>query len=176
MARSMTRNQFVRLSLGGTGALLLVGCPDDDDDVTVGEETGTTVAPPTDTTADTGTETTGDPATETGEPTTDTTTDATGVDDTGTDDTETVPLCQEVETEVGQPNIGPAHDHTVTVPAADVMLGRAATYMLSMDLGHVHEITVTEDMFALLSQGQQVITETLVDATQHSHLVTITCG
>ena len=111
------------------------------------------------------------------EATTESTTGTTGVGDTTTGGTETVgmPVCDEVEAEVGPPSVGPEHGHVVTIPAADVAAGRTTTYMLSMDLGHVHEVTVTQEMFAMLQQGEQVIADTLVDATVHLHPVTITC-
>jgi hypothetical protein len=179
MSRTMTRKQFVRLGLHGAGAamaIIVVGCPDDDDDVTV-DGTETTVSPTTETTE--ATDTTVTPTTETTlEPTTDTTgepTTDTGVDDTAADDT-VADACAEVVSEVGPPSVGPEHDHVVEVPAAAVIAGRTTTYMLSMDLGHVHEITVSQEMFAQLAAGQPVMTETLVDATQHSHPVTLVCA
>jgi hypothetical protein len=180
----MTRKQFVAAGLRTAGAaftVMLVGCPDDDDDVVDVDDTGTTVTPTTETTgapttATAATETTMDGTTQ---PTdaTQTTGETTTSDDTaGATETVGIPVCDEVDTVVGPPSVGPEHDHVVGVPAADVMAGREMTYMLSMDLGHVHEITVTADMFALLAQGQEIMTDTLVDATMHAHTVTLVCG
>lgn len=180
MSRSMTRKEFLAMGLRGTGAamtLILVGCADEDDDVGT-DVTGTTMAGTTvdDTTAATG-ETTGMAETSVDE-TTGTATETTGADDTTTaaEDTVSGPVCDEVEAEVGPPSVGPDHGHVVTIPAEDVVSGRTTTYMLSMDLGHLHEVTVTEAMFALLLEGQEVVADTDLDATQHAHAVTITCA
>jgi hypothetical protein len=179
MSRSLTRKEFVALGLRGLGAgatVMLVGCPADDDTVDGGTET--TLANETTGSAETmpPLETTVAETTEAAETTAadDAVTDGTAETGTGTE-TEGAPACASVQAEVGPPSAGPEHDHVVEVPAADVVAGREATYMLSFDLGHLHEITVTTPMFALLAQGEPVVVETGLDATAHAHAVTLVC-
>jgi hypothetical protein len=61
-------------------------------------------------------------------------------------------------------------------PDDDDAAGVEATYMLSLEAGHVHEVTVTPDMFGELQQGEMVMTMTAEDATGHQHPVMIACA
>jgi hypothetical protein len=177
---SMTRKEFLASSLRGVGSvvtLVLVGCPndDDDDDGDDVDATGTTGEPTTGTET-TAAETTVTTGTTMDEDTTGDGTETTGTDDTAADETAGVPACGEVVAEVSQPPVGPEHDHVVVIPSEDVLAGRETTYMTSMDLGHVHWVTVTASMFGLLLDGQEVAVEIDADSTQHTHTITIVCA
>lgn len=67
-------------------------------------------------------------------------------------------------------------NHTLTVPAADVIAGTAKTYTLADNgSGHTHSVTLTAGDFAML-QNNSGITEVSTLSNGHTHNVTVNCA
>lgn len=66
-------------------------------------------------------------------------------------------------------------NHSVTVPASDILAGAQKTYTLTdAGSGHTHTITVTAADFVNLQNNQGVVLTST--STGHSHSVTINCA
>lgn len=67
-------------------------------------------------------------------------------------------------------------NHTLTIPAEDVVAGVAKTYTLSDNgSGHTHEVTLTEADFASLQSNNGVM-EVSTSSAGHTHNVTVNCA
>jgi hypothetical protein len=186
--RSMTRKRFLEVTTKAVPAALVfgVGCSsdnDNDNDNGAGTTSGTTNTTTSQSTSTMGSTTasTSTSATTAGESTTMNAESSSGGAESSSTGGEssgmtTAPACAQVMTEVGPPSMGPAHSHTVEVPAEDVAQGTQQMYMLSFSAGHVHEMTVTEDDFSLLRNDGSVVVDTTMDATGHTHPVTLMCS
>jgi hypothetical protein len=60
------------------------------------------------------------------------------------------------------------------VSPADVLAGTETTYVTTLVQGHTHEVVLTEDDLAMLTNGEPVELTTTIDEG-HDHPVTITC-
>ena len=71
-------------------------------------------------------------------------------------------------------SISANHGHSLTVSAADVQAGTPRSYDIQGAGTHSHLVSLTASHFAQLAQGQSVqVTSTL---TGHTHTVTISCA
>jgi hypothetical protein len=67
-----------------------------------------------------------------------------------------------------------AHTHSLSVSAAHVEQATERSYETSEVSGHVHEVTLTADDFAMLANGSTVEVESTEDDA-HTHRVSIMC-
>lgn len=66
-------------------------------------------------------------------------------------------------------------NHTLTVPAADVVAGTQQTYTLADNgSGHTHQVTITAADFTKLQQNQGIQETSTLNG--HTHLVTVNCA
>jgi hypothetical protein len=183
MKRDVTRKQFLHLSLGATAAaILLPACGGDDgDDTGAGTDATTGGTNPTtegstnpiDPTEDPSTsgDTTADPSTS-GDPTEDPTTGGTSTESTGAVDT----TGDSGTTGAAGCGADPTadfdlHDHTLTVPFADIQAGVEMVY--NAGGAHTHTVTLTAQDFATLLETGTVQVQSSFDG--HPHTVTLTC-
>lgn len=67
-------------------------------------------------------------------------------------------------------------NHTLTIPAADVVTGIGKTYTLADNgSGHTHDVTITAADFASL-QGNNGVMELSSLSAGHTHNVTVNCA
>ncbi|WP_413943081.1 hypothetical protein [Bdellovibrio sp. HCB-162] len=67
-------------------------------------------------------------------------------------------------------------NHTLTIPAADVVAGTEKTYTLSDNgSGHAHNVTITAADFAMLQNNNGVMEVSTLSAG-HTHNVTVNCA
>ena len=67
------------------------------------------------------------------------------------------------------------HGHTLTIPFADVTAGVDKAYMLSVDPGHTHMVTITAAQFVMIKAQTAVQSNTTV-TNAHMHTITVTCN
>ena len=74
-----------------------------------------------------------------------------------------------------QATISSNHGHLIAVSAGDVEAAVEKTYDISGSSGHMHEVTLTADHFAMLQAGGPITVQS-TSSGDHSHAVTINCA
>jgi hypothetical protein len=67
------------------------------------------------------------------------------------------------------------HDHLLVVPDEDLRAGAEVTYETVGASPHIHLVTITEELFALLALAE-IVTAELMDAEGHTHSVEVRCA
>ena len=68
------------------------------------------------------------------------------------------------------------HVHTVTIPASDLNATTDQTIDTSVQLGHMHQVTLTAaNLAAIKAGGQATVTSTSAGTPAHAHMYTVSC-
>ena len=161
MAHTLSRKEFLALTVAAGAALVAEAC---------GDDTGSGGAGATGTSSGTPTTTSGSP--------TSTTVTGSGTSVSGSSSTHAASsgagnLCStDVVAEISCPHAQP---HELTVPIADITAGTDKTYDIKGQANHSHMVTITAADFATLASGGTVYK--FVEAgNNQDHCVTISCG
>lgn len=183
--RTLSRNDFFRLVVGGLGGgLLLSACGDDgDDDDEDGDATNAggnsedanTGGDNGNNGAQAGNDASANPSQDAGlmgNPDAGTTpsldSGMQGPKDAGMVDSGASKMCT-TGAKIGTIDL---HPHTLTISAADVTAGVQKTYTIGGD--HTHQITLTASHMAMIKAGMDVTVTSTTD--KHKHLVQIICA
>lgn len=73
--------------------------------------------------------------------------------------------------------IGTNHQHTLTVPKADITAAATKTYDIMGASGHTHSVTLTMTHFQTLAANQMVtVQSTSGGSDSHTHSVRVSCA